>query len=552
MESPAPARKESTQSMDDQKHKSIAQTSAENEATALARAREMRKAAVASPKLLAAEQRRVAENLWGILLEVQRHGVTKAQVLQAAGQGSREDSTKRLPRFALNPDLSPEEKEKRSAHLTKKVVPYLGIAAAAAKLLRRDENAFIPALLAGTRFAALEAAPSDEDEVSVELAEIVRQIAAGLSRKHDLTGLFRLIRSRTLCRYWDGLRQNIDGRWDLWDSFTDGALVLGLQDDSFLWSLPYPHVLLGWTTLAEDIPFRLQRCRPGAGRWPTPADYQDWGEGDEAPQIVKGRLLAEVRLAILPVGAGGAPEAAFLTRIWTQVEPGQWKWEWAGPEPWWEVAPGNLAHPPRTYVSTVPGFGREFGYPFEPCFYEGQDGFALHPDVEPKVWQSALGRIGWAKASLRFHDEFASGALTRIDVVSPASCHRLFSLFSAWSPLTGVNLDNIVADPPQDLSEVEMLTYWRKQEEASDTDLLDEHIRTPAASLAHVLERSIFHTAPERRLDLVLDRVCGALAAEVRGYLRPIDEHRERVKAALRAKWGATASDGKNTPQPAD
>jgi hypothetical protein len=78
------------------------------------------------------ERVKIATNLWRILDELENgsRSISKRQVLHAAGQGKGTDSTKRLPYFAINPELSEEEIKKRVKRLTKKIAIYLNIIAA--------------------------------------------------------------------------------------------------------------------------------------------------------------------------------------------------------------------------------------------------------------------------------------------------------------------------------------------------------------------------------------------------------------------------------------
>ncbi len=60
----------------------------------------------------------------------------------------------------------------------------------------------------------------------------------------------------------------------------------------------------------------------------------------------------------------------------------------------------------------------------------------------------------------------------------------------------------------------------------------------PDGSLTRILENSVFHVAPECRLDRVVDAACARHRVEVVRCVAPLEESRERVKAELRALWG--------------
>ena len=64
------------------------------------------------------DRKAIATNLYQILDRLERErGISKAKILHSAGQGGPGDSTKRLPRFALQPGLEPAEEDKRAENL---------------------------------------------------------------------------------------------------------------------------------------------------------------------------------------------------------------------------------------------------------------------------------------------------------------------------------------------------------------------------------------------------------------------------------------------------
>src|SRR4051794_27911221 len=109
----------------------------QNRAATAARASKIRDA-VRGAKLSPSEQERVAENMWRILAEAERQGAVKVAVLHAGGAGNEGESTKRLERFALNPDLDPARKQTKAGRLTKGADKYLRIAEAAGRLAAGD------------------------------------------------------------------------------------------------------------------------------------------------------------------------------------------------------------------------------------------------------------------------------------------------------------------------------------------------------------------------------------------------------------------------------
>jgi hypothetical protein len=146
-----------------------------------------------------AAPRRVAENLWHILSDLEERDppIRKAVVLHAAGQGHGTDSTKRLPRLAIDPVWPEEKKRSRAAHVTKKVGTYVRVAREAAKLAgEQDEYAFLPKLLQGTTYAASgedDKATKAEPEVVDELRFILEKSAHDIAARHDLAGAFESV-----------------------------------------------------------------------------------------------------------------------------------------------------------------------------------------------------------------------------------------------------------------------------------------------------------------------------------------------------------------------
>ncbi|MBD9453522.1 hypothetical protein IB244_18430 [Rhizobium sp. RHZ02] len=82
------------------------------------------------------ERLQVANNMWRIMKELEKAvpPIRKRDVLHAAGQGSELDSTKRLPRFAIDPDLPAAEQEDCAEAATQAIGKYVEIARAAARL----------------------------------------------------------------------------------------------------------------------------------------------------------------------------------------------------------------------------------------------------------------------------------------------------------------------------------------------------------------------------------------------------------------------------------
>ena len=473
--------------------------SKQNKPVMAARARRIREV-VAGVRLSGADQVRVAENMWRILEEAERRGVSKAKVLQAAGVGSEGDSTKRLPRFAINPDFDSGTKEKRAVQLTQTAQKYLRIAEKAGEMVESESDAYVAMLFNGTRFASAGDAVVTED-VHAELASLLRIVCAGVARKHDLQRVFRLCDERHLCRYSGSVRQNRDDRWvNLWHRFSDGARVNGLIDDMDQWTLPYPSVLIGWKKLSGGIPFAVT----GKTQEGPAAHYQP------------GDLLLEVRLALLPLGPGGEVEPAFVTCPWTL----------------------------HSFMSVPPGMDgkdcSEWAARGVPCVRERR-GWTWDPG-EGDAWELAIQKYEGVEPALSYWDKYRSELPVRIDLVSPESCARILSGQRAGAALTDWEASTVVddLDPAlEEMSEQERTNYWRSLYEPTLDDPESPRWRSEPGSLSETLEYSLLYAVhPERRFDAVLDRVAKRVAAEVVEALEQVDGWREQAKARLHEKWG--------------
>ncbi len=503
----------------------------QNRAAVVARAEKIREAARRA-KLLPYEQERVAENLWRILEEAEKHGCPKSTVLRQGGAGNEGDSTKRLERFALNPDLDQVRKQVKLGRLTKGAEKYLKIAEAAGRLVENDADAYVAQLFNGTRFVAA-GEPAVSEDVYVEMADLVRTVCAGVARKHSLQEVFRLCDERRLCYYSRSLRQNRDDRWsNVWRGFADGARVVGLFDETDTWAMPYPSVLVGWSELAKELPFKV-------GRAGTASIFNDPGEEKLSPDspVLKGTFQVEVRLALLPIGPGGTVEPAFIACPWVAIPFGHMKEQ---PD---EGADGkySLVTDRWTFESNFEGVEAD-------CCQRGTPaslwhfGYACQPLFGPEIWEGAFRDFAGSEPGRSYWDAYRSASPVRVDVVSPASCRRYLSLLRAPSAVTGLECPTIVDDLDPALGDMdagEYYRHWRKLDEGTLDDPESPRWLTEPGTLAEAVEYSTLTVSDEdRRFDVVLDRACSRYAKEVAEVLASVDGWRETAKAQLRAKWG--------------
>ncbi len=165
------------------------------------------------------ERRTVARNLWLLLASIEKgpDGISKAEVLKAAGKAAAGDSTKHLARYALPPGLPEAEELKRTGQLVQKIRIYVAIAKKAAELAKRDPDDALLQLLQGSSYLAEELAAASDDPTwlaAEHIAEHIRRAADRLSRHHDLPAFFATLRRhRLVWQAQDGEEPELYGKW---------------------------------------------------------------------------------------------------------------------------------------------------------------------------------------------------------------------------------------------------------------------------------------------------------------------------------------------------
>ena len=143
------------------------------------------------------ERIRLAHNLWQILTDV-RPLVSTKDVLHAVGQGHGADLTKRLPYFALDPNLPELVRDKRAEKLAKHIRAYAKIASQAAQSISKDELTLIQQLVDGTWYSPLK---EDTDAVQVDInvegwinvETAIKEAASRISSKYNLPLFFKSV-----------------------------------------------------------------------------------------------------------------------------------------------------------------------------------------------------------------------------------------------------------------------------------------------------------------------------------------------------------------------
>ncbi len=517
-----------------------------NETSWRAHVTNIRSALEKAPRMKEADRLRTAENLWSILTKAEESGISKARTLQDAGKGGAGDSTKRLPHYAIDPTLLNDEKCRRAKELVQDGRKYLMIAESAGKLAcNGDKDHFVAALFAGTSIGLSTDSVEDVNNADVytELANMIREVSRGIARKHDLMRVFRDIEEHRLCRdpRHGTLWSSRDDWAALWGSFADGVRVSGIDDlataisspeprfRNDCWLLPYPNLRIGWGDPAAS------GLAPGTNTWENPQFMVSrWiaaADGakrldalrreDGKPFRAPAKLFAEVRLGLLPVGAGGSPEPVFITRLWTLIhltnprlrelcvpdDPNDELPEFVS----WPWLPSDWMAMDDHYLYT---WGLDLGAPADLEQHEARCAALI--GKEPALVMQ-FSPAGW--------DDQGGGL--RIDLVSAASCRTVLELIDgregALACEDGTFVRHLV-DP----------------KEATPEDRDDYICRSVDYTLASAVERSLFLARPDCRLDTLLDKECERVAVDVAAFLEPFKAARRRTQDEILQKWQDT------------
>jgi hypothetical protein len=504
---------------------------AQNKAAHTEHAKTIREAVERSRRMGDTDRRRVAENLWRILAEAEQKGRRKAEILHAGGQGGEGDSTKRMPYYALDPSLSQEDKNRRADKLTQDPRKYLKIGDAAGNLLHGNADYFLGELFGGTSIVVPSSRGIDTDtpDIYTELASLIADTVAAITRKRNLTRVFRHIGEyrlwrRDLFRSYHGGKEGSlctdDGaeEWaSLWQNFADNTRVVGIDDlaDSWnipeleywdkAWILPYPTLRIGWTLPRADYDnyklLTFDLCQ----------DYNKTPVVDQhgAPISAYGDLVGEVRLGILPIGNAGAPEAVFISRLWTLI---------------WLRDSDIDSIPERDGYK----FPEKLAWPFLPSdrvmirWLEEPCGIKLVlrnniADVEAPLATLVGQGPPVVMRSVDDSEADGKGGVT-IERVSPTSCRTLL----------GLRYENLSQMSPMSPAQC-LLTDTSNIRD----DFSDYVCRTSPETIGRIVEKSFFHAQTEYRLDALLDQEVRRLADEVDALVSPYLETSRRIREEI-------------------
>lgn len=259
----------------------------------------------------------VARNLWRLLDRIEReHGIAKARVVRAAGQGGEGDSTKRLWRFALRPDLDEAAANARAKDLTQDVRKYAGIAEAAARLAGLPVDECLRDLLSGSPYVVFSDELPKVEPWAETLAGLLNAMGRAIARDHELAGYFAFTTMHALraTKAWGDFEPG-DFETPTPSDLRDG----GVTSDSDL-CLLLPKVYVGETEIRRDVQAELVPSSrpelPDAPRWQDSDFISRLGRTCPIPGAP--RVPAEVRissrlwLCLAPVGPGREVVPVFM------------------------------------------------------------------------------------------------------------------------------------------------------------------------------------------------------------------------------------------------
>jgi hypothetical protein len=296
------------------------------------RAEALRRRVTERPKLTAADSEQLARNLFLLLARLEKErNLSRADLCRAVFNSSREESTKRLRPFALDPRKEGRARDRALNALAKKATNYLKLAEQAAKMVGDDPDAAILDLVHGTTLvqdASVQAADPLTRDLRAPVFRALERMADAVARRTDLHRTFRL-----MARYPTRERDGWDcGSPDLADDATavpagpvnevppileDGASTPVSAELSPDWTrlvLGAPAVLVGESVLDETseelMPDALSLRRPD-DETSAPRSGEKWSA------TIVSRL--QVWLGILPFGEAQEPRPTLRLELFKDV-----------------------------------------------------------------------------------------------------------------------------------------------------------------------------------------------------------------------------------------
>jgi hypothetical protein len=291
-------------------------------------------AMLAEPRMRFSDRKRVARNLWDLLEHFEKGpaAVRKRDVLMRGIGSKPEDSTKRLPRYALRPSAEGqfENPDDRKAHdekleklLAQRIVEYQKIAIAGAELAGEDQDDVLLQLLSGTRYLNDNTARQETNSHAWEAAEILSEqmhvFVDSLSAKYNLARYFDLIDELRLVRH-----PQYPGKLIAHDCKELKAVSLPYYENSLsfprmlLENLRLPSIYIG--TVEADEPklalaTAVETIEVGDSDWEIGAYLKNYAF------IAKCIPTWDIYLAIGPFGAAKRPVPIIVRTARTRVRP---------------------------------------------------------------------------------------------------------------------------------------------------------------------------------------------------------------------------------------
>jgi len=294
-------------------------SAAESRAASADRATTLRTALSANLPMIPADQITVAEGVWRLLDRLTRAGVSKAAVLQKAINAKKEDSTKWLNQYALNPNRPLGSKA--GLRLNKKPGRYIKIIDVAAELGGVNSNDALLEVFEATSLAASSKASLAAPEFE-ELARQLREVGGAVAVKYDLQRFFQsAYRAGVSLQVLNGDEDSRENRLDpdgielhICSSRDESVWPVRLRQasDDFYnhWqseTVPlYPSVIIGEWNIGDAQTFHFDENVDVEHGAPATA----CGSG-----TAEGNYSAELILCIIPTGEDMRPEPALRIRI---------------------------------------------------------------------------------------------------------------------------------------------------------------------------------------------------------------------------------------------
>ncbi|MCA0304336.1 MAG: hypothetical protein LCH95_18165 [Proteobacteria bacterium] len=265
----------------------------------------------------------LAENLWEILhsATVRKSGLSIAEILRKAGQGQKEDSTKRLVYFAVDPSLPIEKRLQKAKNLRRHVDRYVHIAMTAAREAGLNADRTLVQLFSRSEYER-RAPPQQAEPFDEALADLLVEFerdfesAAGRPVLDTVATYYRKLRQLRVTVNLDG---DSDKGWTepnahVWRSIwpaQDGAISVPLSVKK---SIPFMPIGTSWLAEVDGtIAVRAAAFDPSRITVHV-VDGESLAPGAQRELPAKINVCAEVALAIFPFHEDSLPRLVLMVK----------------------------------------------------------------------------------------------------------------------------------------------------------------------------------------------------------------------------------------------